>query len=205
MWVPSIDCVTCTPTVNKYNPNLGGSNNTGDDVVITYLDGTEVKGYYYDTQVILNGLMIPSMRVMCANYYLSTQAGLQFVEAYDGMVGLAPAKLSGEEDLLMQALFEEKLVKEYIFVFSLKLENEESFLYFGGYDSSKIDDKSWMNLDGKKLDHWNVYFEKIFFDEKDKGIKIQNYESIVDSGTSLMYLPSDVHDTLLDKILSNIT
>ena len=59
-------------------------------------------------------------------------------------------------------------------------------------------------MDQDKLNHWNVYFNSIFLKDRDV-IDISDYESIVDSGTSLMYLPPDEFDTLIDIMIENIT
>lgn len=58
-----------------------------------------------------------------------------------------------------------------MFSFFLNTELSESYIFFGGYEENKIKDIEWMELDKDKLDHWNVYFRKLFL-KNDRGIDI---------------------------------
>ena len=71
LWVPTSECIVCTetPTIPKYDTALGMSNSTGDDESLEYLDGTSVRGYYFDTKVDVNGLTINSMKILGANHF----------------------------------------------------------------------------------------------------------------------------------------
>ena len=83
----------------------------------------------------------------------------------------------------------------------LNIETKESYIYFGGYEENMINDVTWMDMDQEKLNHWNVYFDWIFL-KGERGISIKNTESILDTGTTLMYFSKSIYDEIIDKPVS---
>lgn len=65
---------------------------------------------------------------------------------YDGICGMSLKKLSGDEDLIMETLYEEGLVKSKVFSFYLNTADKDSYLYFGGYEES-FGEFVWMDVD----------------------------------------------------------
>ena len=70
LWIPTTDCTSCTSTPDRYNYGTGGGAFTGIPEEIEYLDTTSVKGQYMDVELTLNGLTIPSFRLLAADTYL---------------------------------------------------------------------------------------------------------------------------------------
>lgn len=112
-------------------------------------------------------------------------------------------KLKGDEDLLVEKLFEQKLIGSYMFSFFLNRENKESYIYFGGYEES-YGEFEWMPMDQDKLNHWNVYFKWVFL-KGERGIDVNKIEAVIDSGTTLMYFSQNIFETLIESLISNIS
>ena len=101
-------------------------------------------------------------------------------------------------------MFKSNLLDNHMFSTFLNIETKESYIYFGGYEENMINDVTWMDMDQEKLNHWNVYFDWIFL-KGERGISIKNTESILDTGTTLMYFSKSIYDEIIDKLTGNLT
>ena len=75
-----------------------------------------------------------------------------------------------------------------MFSFYLNTEGKDSYIYFGGYEETILKDPFWIELT-EDTSHWAMKVEYVF-QKGEKGIDLKKFESIVDSGTSLMYFPT---------------
>jgi hypothetical protein len=73
-------------------------------------------------------------------------------------------------------------------------EDEKSWIEFGGYTSSGL---NWVNMTHNQH-HWTVPMPRVLIDEEEYEMKAD--EAILDSGTSLTYLPTKDYETILKYI-----
>ena len=66
---------------------------------------------------------------------------------------MSAEKLRGNEDLLVERLFELSLIDAKMFSFYLNTRDEDSYIYFGGYENSFIEELTWVKV---KSSHWEI-------------------------------------------------
>ena len=129
LWIPTVDCTLCTLTPSKYDYGTGGGSFLGTFDEIEYLDGTIVEGEYMSVKVELNGLVIPSMKILAAHNYRDNNMQ---TNVYDGICGMSVEVLSGKEDLLVDALKTAGKISSRVFSFHLNIRSKDSYIFFGG-------------------------------------------------------------------------
>ena len=153
-----------------------------------------------DSQVCADGAVFGSV-VM--------QHGLDGLQA-DGIFGLSPIPHTNAQNYTSE-LFLEKLYKVGAIddaIFSLMINSDDhvdSKITIGGYDSQKFGahgtELVWHPLKAKegKFNHWRLHLEGIFFGDHE--LEKSEIESvIVDSGTSLLLMPSKEFNKLIQLI-----
>jgi len=132
-----------------------------------------------------------------------TKASLPGLEGsnWDGILGLLPSSISGS-DLFISELYKEGKLKRNAFGISYTDTKSDSHITFGGFDKKIVkeeDDFSFVPLHDQQ--HWSGELHSIrlgMFDE----IETEATSAILDSGTSLILMPTPTFDnfkTLISK------
>ena len=127
------------------------------------------------------------------------QHGLDGLQA-EGIFGLSPIPHTNAQnytsELFLETLYEVGAIDEALFSLMINSDDDvDSKITIGGYDSEKFgaegSEINWHPLKPKdgKLNHWRLDLESLSFgDHKLEASEIESV--IVDSGTSLLLMPS---------------
>lgn len=123
---------------------------------------------------------------------------------WDGILGLLPTSVSGSEVFVSELYKQGKLAEEAFAVYYTDTYNQ-SEITFGGFDTNRVKDKSLFTF-LRTLD-------KFFWSAKLNGVKYGNTteikntarDAVLDSGTSLILLPTAMYDEFKSVVSANRT
>ncbi|KAI0630212.1 protease [Trametes polyzona] len=194
LWVPSVDCTSsyCSRK-NKYDPAASSSSNRqgGDEFSITYADGSKVSGPVYTDTVTIAGVRVRKQSFSPVDT-VSPSFGS---EPDDGILGLAfPAISNMKANPFIQSAKWERAIKHA--VFGMKLAKLGSELYLGGTDAALYTGA----VEGHAVTgsgFWQIAGASV----SAKGqAAVSGFQTIVDSGTTLIYGPPHAVAALYAKI-----
>jgi hypothetical protein len=113
---------------------------------------------------------------------------------FDGVLGLSkPMPDPNNESQNMSSIFDDIYAQGYfnkdMFSFSLGRNEETSAITLGGYDPTRIDGPiNWNKVIWE--DYWMVALDKVLLNGEDTQICNHDCAAVIDSGTSLITLPS---------------
>ncbi|XP_061855699.1 pepsin A-5 [Colius striatus] len=198
LWVPSIYCssVSCT-NHKRFNPEKSSTFvSTNDTVEIAYGTGSMTGILGYDT-VAVSGLDVTNQIFGLSE----TEPGDFFYYApFDGILGLAfPSIASSGATPVFDNMMSEDLVSEDLFSVYLSKDDESgSFVLFGGVDSSYTTNGiSWIPLSAET--YWQITMESVAIDGETVACA-SGCQAIVDTGTSLLAVPSSALDNVLSSL-----
>lgn len=200
LWVPSQDCSSLACFLHtKYDHDASSSYKAnGSEFSIRYGSG-EMKGYVSSDTLTLGDLVIPKQDFAEA----TSEPGLAFAFGkFDGILGLAYDTISVNKivppiyNAIDKGLLESP---QFAFYLGNNAEDEEDGgeATFGGYDSSKFTGKiTWLPV--RRKAYWEVSFEGIGLG--DEFAELKSTGAAIDTGTSLITLPSSLAEIINAKI-----
>lgn len=200
LWIPSADCSSLACFLHtKYDHDASSTYKAnGSEFAIQYGSGS-LEGYVSQDTVALGDLIIPKQDFAEA----TSEPGLAFAFGkFDGILGLAYNTISVNKIVppIYNAI-EQGLLDEPVFAFRLgntqKDENDGGVATFGGYDKSQYTGKiTWLPV--RRKAYWEVSFEGIGLG--DEFAELTSTGAAIDTGTSLITLPSSLAEIMNSKI-----
>ncbi|PVU91721.1 hypothetical protein BB559_004025 [Furculomyces boomerangus] len=201
LWVPSKKCSSIACFFHaKYDSQASSSYKAnGTDFEIRYGSGS-IKGVVSNDVLSVGGLDIPNQDFAEA----TEEPGLAFIFGkFDGIFGLGYDTISvGKVVPPFYSMINSGLIDEPIFSFYLNDNDkgdqaEPSELIFGGFNPSLFKgDIHWANV--RRKGYWEVDLESVKFGNEE--ITISNTGAAIDTGTSLIALPSILADLINKEI-----
>ncbi|EGW32988.1 uncharacterized protein SPAPADRAFT_60314 [Spathaspora passalidarum NRRL Y-27907] len=200
LWIPSKDCTSLACFLHsKYDHDASSTYKAnGTEFSIQYGSGS-MEGYISQDVLNIGGLQIPKQDFAEA----TSEPGLAFAFGkFDGILGLAYDTISVNKivppvyNAINQGLLDEPQFGFYLGDTS-KDENDGGVATFGGYDKSLIDGKiTWLPV--RRKAYWEVSFEGIGLG--DEYAELSKTGAAIDTGTSLITLPSSLAEIINAKI-----
>ncbi|KAI0721833.1 protease [Cerioporus squamosus] len=182
LWVPSSSCTQCASSKSKYHASASstGAKQNGT-FEIRYADGSNATGPIYTDTVVVGG-------VKATGQYFApvTSESPNFAQdPIDGVLGLAFPSISRlKQDPFFVTASAQKYVKEDVFAF--KLASNGSELYLGGTDASLYKGAIEYHDVSSTVGYWIIGGGSAEVNGKSA---VSGFETIIDSGTSIMYGP----------------
>merc|ERR1711939_491398 len=196
LWVPSTRCSSIACFLHsKYDAKASSTyKENGTEFKIQYGSGS-LEG------VISNDVLeIGDLKVKNQDFAESTnEPGLTFAFGkFDGILGLAydTIAVTGAVPPFYQ-MIQQKLLDEPVFSFHMGTDPEGGEAVFGGIDSSHYKGKlDYVPV--RRKAYWEVELEKVKFG--DETLELENTGAAIDTGTSLIALPTDVSEMINKQI-----
>ena len=197
LWVPSKDCSSIACFLHtKYDHDSSSTyKSNGSEFKIQYGSGA-MEGYISRDTLKIGDLTIPKTDFAEA----TAEPGLAFAFGkFDGILGLAYDTISvnGVVPPFYQ-MINQKLIDEPVFAFYLgNSEAEGGEAVFGGIDESHYTGKIKYGPVRRK-GYWEVGLDKVAFGSEE--MELDNTGAAIDTGTSLIALPTDIAEILNKEI-----
>ncbi|KAI0374203.1 protease [Pilatotrama ljubarskyi] len=194
LWVPSSSCSSQTcKSKHKYQADASSTSTRRDGVFdLQYGDGSSVTGTIYSDTVAVAGVVVKDQTFSAAEK-VSDVFG---TEEDDGILGLGyPALSSMRESPFFNSAMAQGAVKEG--VFGMKLAAAGSELFLGGTDASLYAGELEYHPVTGKMGFWQIGGGKVAVGNT---TVVSDIETIVDSGTTLIYGPPKDVATLYQSI-----
>ncbi|KAL4426468.1 hypothetical protein ABPG74_004474 [Tetrahymena malaccensis] len=222
LWLTSKNCPSCVKDGYKHSYDCtpqDGCTLTTTPAQVTYGDGSGVKGHIAKVPVSIAGiapvteaLLLVEQSIRNGNLQVNySNFNYQYIhnialfinyfnQKADGLMGLGVYDENNTGNVaFVNQLFKQGLITKSQFSFYLGFGKTESELTIGGIDESKLANPSEIYyhpivLNGRTDDsqRWRVAFKSISFGSQSIPTTSQN-TGIVDSGTSLAYIRSDIY------------
>ncbi|XP_036022900.1 gastricsin [Onychomys torridus] len=200
LWVPSVYCQSqaCT-THPRYNPSESSTYYTeGQTFSLQYGTGSLTGFFGYDT-LTLQGIQVPNQEFGLSE----TEPGSNFVYAqFDGIMGLAyPALSVGGATTAMQGLLQEGALSQPLFGVYLGSQQGSNGgqIVFGGVDENLYTGEiTWIPVIQEL--YWKINIDDFLIGGEASGWCSQGCQGIVDTGTSLLTMPTQYLNSLLQTI-----
>lgn len=194
LWVPSSDCSSIACYLHSKYDHSGSSTykKNGSEFGIRYGSG-EVAGYISQDTVQIGDLKIKNQLFGEA----TSEPGLAFAFGkFDGILGLGYDTISVNKiPPPFYNMVEQGLLDEPVFSFYLGNTDEESVATFGGVDKSHYKG-DFVKIPLRRKAYWEVQLDAISFGKETA--ELENTGAILDTGTSLIALPT-AYAELLNK------
>jgi saccharopepsin len=196
LWVPSVECGSIACYLHqKYDSSASSTykaNGTSFD--IRYGSGS-LSGFVSQDTMTIGDITIKGQDFAEA----TSEPGLAFAFGrFDGILGLGYDTISVNGIVPpFYKMMEQKLVDEPVFAFYLTDTNGESEVTFGGVDQDKYKGKI-TTIPLRRKAYWEVDFDAISYG--DDTADLENTGVILDTGTSLIALPSQLAEMLNAQI-----
>ncbi|CCE62767.1 hypothetical protein TPHA_0D01260 [Tetrapisispora phaffii CBS 4417] len=201
LWVPSKDCTSLACYLHsKYDHDESTTyEKNGTKFTIQYGSGS-MDGYISrDTLIIGDDLVIPEQDFAEA----TSEPGLAFAFGkFDGILGLAYDTIAVNKVVPpFYNAIKQGILDENKFAFYLGDTNKDNKsggeATFGGYDKSKFTgDITWLPV--RRKAYWEVKFDSIALG--DEVASLDGYGAAIDTGTSLITLPSGLAEVINTQI-----
>lgn len=199
-WVPSKDCSSLACFLHsKYDHDASSTYKAnGTEVQLNYGSGS-VEGYISTDNLKIGDIVIPNQSII----ETTSEPGLAFAFGkFDGLFGLAYDSISVQRmvppvyNAIAQGLLEDQQFAFYLGDVN-KDENDGGEFVLGGYDEAHYKGKiTWLPV--RRKAYWEVSFDGIGLG--DEFAELKNYGAAIDTGTSLIALPSSLAELLNAKI-----
>ncbi|KAI1770175.1 Asp-domain-containing protein [Hypoxylon cercidicola] len=194
LWVPSTSCGSIACYLHsKYDSSSSSTyKKNGTEFEIRYGSGS-LSGFVSQDTVTIGDLTVKNQDFAEA----TSEPGLAFAFGrFDGILGLGFDRLSvnGIVPPFYQ-MVNQKLIDDAVFAFYLSGENggDDSEVVFGGVDKDHYTGKI-TEIPLRRKAYWEVDFDSISFG--DETADLDNTGVILDTGTSLIALPTDLAELL---------
>nr|GAT59467.1 aspartic peptidase A1 [Mycena chlorophos] len=197
LWVPSTSCTSIACFLHtKYDSSSSSTYKAnGTSFSIQYGTGS-MEGFVSNDVLNIGGISIPKQDFAEA----TKEPGLVFAFAkFDGILGLGYDTISVNGIVPpFYNMVNQKLIDEPVFAFRLgKTEDDGGEAVFGGIDDSAYTGEIQYAPVRRKA-YWEVELDKIAFG--DDVLDLENTGAAIDTGTSLIAMPSDVAEMLNAQI-----
>lgn len=199
LWVPSAECSSLACFLHsKYDHGASSSYKpNGTEFAIRYGSGS-LEGYVSQDTLNLGDLSIVKQDFAEA----TSEPGLQFAFGkFDGILGLGYNSISVDGVVPpFYSAWDQGLLDEPKFAFYLGSDSsseEGGVATFGGVDSSKYKGEiTWLPV--RRKAYWEVKFDGIGLG--DEYAELENHGAAIDTGTSLIALPSGLAEIINSEI-----
>ncbi|ATY66780.1 vacuolar protease A [Cordyceps militaris] len=196
LWVPSQSCSSIACFLHSTYDSSSSSTykKNGSDFEIHYGSGS-LTGFVSNDVVSIGDLTLKNTDFAEA----TNEPGLAFAFGrFDGILGLGYDTISVNHMVPpFYQMIKQKLLDEPVFAFYLGSEEEGSEAVFGGVDKNHYEGKiEYIPL--RRKAYWEVDFDAIAFGKE--VAELENTGVILDTGTSLNTLPSDLAELLNKEI-----
>ncbi|OCF45091.1 saccharopepsin [Kwoniella heveanensis CBS 569] len=197
LWVPSTECSSIACFLHsKYDHSASSTyKKNGTDFAIRYGSGS-LEGYVSQDTVSIGDLVIKKQDFAEA----TKEPGLAFAFGkFDGILGLGYDTISVNHIVPpFYNMLNQGLLDEPVFSFRLGSSDEDGGeAIFGGIDESAYSGKvSYVPV--RRKGYWEVELEAIKFGGEE--LELENTGAAIDTGTSLIVLPTDVAEMLNKEI-----
>ncbi|KAI0361663.1 protease [Trametes cingulata] len=194
LWVPSSTCTSPTcKSKHKYQANASTSSTRRDGIFdLQYGDGSSVTGPIYSDTVTVADVAVQDQ----AFSPVERVSDVFGTENDDGILGLGyPALSSMRESPFFVSAMAQGAVKEG--VFGMKLAANGSELYLGGTDTSLYTGELEYHAVSGKMGFWQIGGGKVMVGDN---VVATDIETIIDSGTTLIYGPPKAVETFYKSI-----
>ncbi|KAK0611529.1 vacuolar protease A precursor [Immersiella caudata] len=196
LWVPSSECGSIACYLHSKYDSSSSSTYKGNGTAfdIQYGSGA-LSGFVSQDTVTIGDITIKGQDFAEA----TSEPGLAFAFGrFDGIMGLGYDTISVNRIVPpFYKMIEQKLIDEPVFAFYLADQEGQSEVVFGGVDSSHYKGKL-TTIPLRRKAYWEVDFDAIAYGE-DKA-ELENTGIILDTGTSLIALPSQLAEMLNAQI-----
>jgi len=196
LWVPSTSCSSIACYLHSKYDNSASSTykKNGSDFEIRYGSGS-LSGFVSQDDVTIGSLKIKNQAFAEA----TSEPGLAFAFGkFDGILGLGYDSISVNHITPpFYNLVNQKLIDEPIFGFYLGDEEEGSEMHLGGISKDHYTGKM-DKIPLRRKAYWEVDFRSISFG--DDTAELDNTGVILDTGTSLIALPSTLAELINKEI-----
>ncbi|KAG8132118.1 hypothetical protein E2320_010000 [Naja naja] len=201
LWVPSVYCQS-QPCNNHqlFNPSQSSTySSNGQTFSIQYGSGSLTGVFGYDT-VTIQGIPITNQEFGLSE----TEPGSAFVYSkFDGILGLAyPSLSAGGATTVMQGMIQENLIDAPVFSFYLSQQpsvQNGGALILGGIDSSLYTGQIYWSPVTQDL-YWQIAIDGFMVNNQVTNWCSQGCQAIVDTGTSLLTVPGQFFDQLMQQL-----
>ncbi|KAK3689872.1 vacuolar protease A precursor [Podospora appendiculata] len=192
LWVPSTECGSIACYLHtKYDSSASSTYKAnGTKFDIQYGSGS-LSGFVSQDVVTIGDLKIKGQDFAEA----TSEPGLAFAFGrFDGILGLGFDTISVNRMVPpFYKMVEQKLIDGPVFAFYLADTDGESEVTFGGVDKSRYDGKI-TTIPLRRKAYWEVDFDSLSYG--DDTLELENTGVILDTGTSLIALPSQLAEML---------
>ncbi|KAL2135182.1 hypothetical protein VTI74DRAFT_9499 [Chaetomium olivicolor] len=196
LWVPSVQCGSIACYLHaKYDSSESSTyKKNGTSFDIRYGSGS-LSGFVSQDTLTIGDLTVRGQDFAEA----TSEPGLAFAFGrFDGILGLGYDTISVNRIVPpFYKMIEQKLIDEPVFAFYLADTNGESEVVFGGVDKDKYKGKI-TTIPLRRKAYWEVDFDAISYG--DDTAELENTGIILDTGTSLIALPSQLAEMLNAQI-----
>lgn len=200
LWVPSVYCKSeaCT-THSRFNPRKSSTYYTKKKTFSLQYGTGSLTGFFgYDTLTV-QGIKVPNQEFGLSE----TEPGTDFVYAeFDGIMGLAyPGLSAGGATTALQGMLNEGALSQPLFGVYLGSQqgSDGGQIVFGGVDENLYTGEiTWVPVTQEL--YWQINIEDFLIDGQVSGWCSQGCQGIVDTGTSLLTMPSQYLSELLQFI-----
>ncbi|KAJ3736314.1 aspartic peptidase domain-containing protein [Lentinula guzmanii] len=197
LWVPSSKCTSIACFLHaKYEASQSSTyKENGTTFSIQYGSGS-MEGYVSTDTLSIGDITIPNQLFAEA----TKEPGLAFAFGkFDGILGLAYDTIAVNHITPpFYSMVNQNLVNDPVFSFRLgSSESDGGEVVFGGVDDSAYTGKlTYVPL--RRKAYWEVELEKISFGDED--VDLENTGAAIDTGTSLIALPTEMADMMNAQI-----
>ncbi|CAG8450467.1 4113_t:CDS:1 [Ambispora leptoticha] len=191
LWVPSVDCVkVACYNKTRYNkdkdPTFKALNN---NFYVEYASGF-ASGKSGQSDFSIAGLQVKGQSFGLVDELSENRKN----KPYDGLMGMAYDNLSDNKQKTPITLLAEQGLIDPIFAFKLGRDADKtaSELTIGGWDSMFNNKIYWTNVvtsKSKGYYYWEIPLDDSFVNGKSLGLGFQNRTVIVDTGTTIIFVP----------------
>ncbi|KAK6357126.1 Vacuolar protease A [Orbilia javanica] len=196
LWVPSKKCSSIACFLHtKYDSDESSTYKAnGTEFAIQYGSGS-MEGFISRDTLTIGDITVKNQLFAEA----TKEPGLAFAFGkFDGILGLGYDTISVNKiPPPFYEMISQGLVDEPVFAFYLGREEDQSEAVFGGIDKSHYTgDITWVDV--RRKAYWEVAFDSITFG--DQTSELESWGAVLDTGTSLITLPSDYAEMLNAQI-----
>ncbi|KAK4192192.1 aspartic peptidase domain-containing protein [Podospora australis] len=192
LWVPSVECGSIACYLHtKYDSSASSTyKKNGTAFEIRYGSGS-LSGFVSQDTMTIGDIKIKEQDFAEA----TSEPGLTFAFGrFDGILGLGFDRISVNGIVPpFYKMLEQKLIDEPVFAFKLADTEGESEVMFGGVDKDAYKGKI-TTIPLRRKAYWEVDFDAISYG--DDTAELENTGIILDTGTSLIALPSQLAEML---------
>jgi saccharopepsin len=196
LWVPSVECGSIACYLHsKYDSSSSSTyKKNGTKFEIQYGSGS-LSGFVSQDTMTIGDITIKGQDFAEA----TSEPGLAFAFGrFDGILGLGYDRISVNGIVPpFYKMLEQKLIDEPVFAFYLADDKGESEVTFGGVNSDSYKGKI-TTIPLRRKAYWEVDFNAIAYG--DDAAELENTGVILDTGTSLIALPSQLAEMLNAQI-----